>query len=831
MACATIPAQAADSPLRVALIGPAGSLETALRLPKEVQIVTDADQADVLVVNDTVNDPASLARLVSQGKGLVLVLAPGDGADTLTPLLGANTTLVQREAPLSLISATGVEDPLMQQILWTSAPQIRERYQVIGSQLQPLVIGYEDGSVVLGQRKLGQGTIYVLAAFLNGQNPQIQQWAYFNYLIYHLVERAGGREPLSFDRFEGSPVPHNRERAILFAILAGMWLAAGFVFLRVRRYSQAHPEQLNILVADRKEFEQRQAHTDWEEVGFHRPLGGFLLAMMLGLIFFIPLVVYQNLILPVYILPSAQALGIWGRVVQFFNLLWLLFDMGTAAAFIKFYSQFRVNDPRQAIQYGQVYVWWQALSGAFQVGLITAIAGTLLPRTFFAIYTWSVIIHTMIQIPGFYQVMRNSLIANQRFDYAQILDITLAVFAPIVTQPILVTLMIAWGRAHPVFGPSMGGLLGLGMAAYASEALTFLIGLWLYRRLGYNARLLFLAHFDWSVVKSAFRFGVFEMLGSVAWGVGQSVEILITQARLVNYAEIWGNWVLAQNFIYAFMITATLFDDLMPSISEAISHGWKMLSQYYAAMAYKWGGFISGFICAVLLAVADRFIIGASGPEFTRAALYAIPLTIWGAFQYPSWVGDNVQLASNRPYLKASLVAGEQTVRILLAFFLITRFQIYGLIAAYFIGLFTKDIAAYFINHRICFPQRFYFWQSLFAPLLAGASHYLLLRWITGFIWQHDQVTSVLIFFIGILPSYPVYAFLYGLFGGWDNETLDELRRAAELASFMRPLARLFWASTNLGARISPLHGRFPIGIRQAALAEAGALTAERVTI
>lgn len=831
MACAVTPAQAADSPLRVAMMGASGSLETALRLTKEVQIVSNAEQADVLVVHDTVNDPASLVRLVSQGKGLLLVLTPRDRADALTPLLGANTTLVQRDAPLSLIAASGVDDPLIQQILWTSAPQIRERYQITGSQLQPLVIGYEDGSVVLGQRKLGQGTIYVLTAFLNGQNPQIQQWAYFNYLIYHLVERAGGREPLSFDKFEGSPVPHNRERAILFAILAGMWLAAGFVFLRVRRYSLAHPEQLNILVADRKEFEQRQAHTDWDEVGFHRPLGGFLLAMMLGLLFFIPLVVYQNLILPVYILPSAQALGIWGRVVQFFNLLWLLFDMGTAAAFIKFYSQFRVNDPRQAIQYGQVYVWWQALSGAFQVGLITAIAGTLLPRTAFAIYTWSVIIHTMIQIPGFYQVMRNSLIANQRFDYAQILDITLAVFAPIITQPILVTLMMAWGRAHPIFGPSMGGLLGLGMAAYASEALTFLIGFWLYRRLGYNARLLFLAHFDWSVVKSAFRFGVFEMLGSVAWGAGQSIEILITQAKLVNYAEIWGNWGLAQNFIYAFMITATLFDDLMPSISEAISHGWKTLSQYYSAMAYKWGGFISGFICAVLLAVPDRFIIGASGPEFSRAALYAIPLTIWGAFQYPSWVGDNVQLASNRPYLKASLVAGEQTVRILLAFFLITRFQIYGLIAAYFIGLFTKDIAAYFINHRICFPQRFYFWQSLFAPLLAGASHYLLLRWITGFIWQHDQVTSVLIFFIGILPSYPLYAFLYGLFGGWDDETLDELRRAADLASFMRPLARLFWASTNLGARISPLHGRFPIGIRQAALAEAGALTAERVTI
>ncbi len=41
----------------------------------------------------------------------------------------------------------------------------------------------------------------------------------------------------------------------------------------------------------------------------------------------------------------------------------------------------------------------------------------------------------------------------------------------------------------------------MGLAAYAAELLTFLLGMWLYRRLGYNARLYFLAHFDWSVIK------------------------------------------------------------------------------------------------------------------------------------------------------------------------------------------------------------------------------------------------------------------------------------------------------------------------------------------
>jgi len=313
--------------------------------------------------------------------------------------------------------------------------------------------------------------------------------------------------------------------------------------------------------------------------------------------------------------------------------------------------------------------------------------------------------------------------------------------------------------------------------------------------------------------------------------VGQAVEILITQTRLVNYAEVWGNWVIAQNFIFSFQVLQTLYNNVMPSVSESISHARRALSQYYAAISYKWGGIVSGFIAAVLLAVADRFILGASGPEFVRAASLAVPLIIWGAVQYPSWVGDNVQLAVNKPYLKAVLVAGEQVVRIILAYALLARFQINALIIAYFVGLLSKDIVAYWVNHRVCYPQRFYFWQSLGAPLLATAAHWAVLRWSMGLLWKGDQISSVLIFFIGILPSYPLYMFFYGLFGGWDDDTLGELRRAVDLSSFMKPFAWLFWASTALGARLSPLHGRFPIDVRPAALLEAKSLMEERVNL
>ncbi len=822
----------AHGPITLYYAGPEGKVRTALVLARLFEFTSDLSKAEILFLNGVIPDPASIAsRLEEEGTSLILFLGPEIDSDKLKVLVGKEVKLVRRDDPVSLYSPPEIDDSLVKEIIWASAPQVRERFEVEGWDLEPLVVSFEDKSLLLGRTTLGKGTVYVFCVFLNGYNLQFQDWAYFNYFIYHLAVKATGRSPLTFADYPASPVPHARERTVIFALMGVILVTAGIAFWLIRRYSLSHPELLDELLASPEAYKAREAGTLWEEVGFHRPLGGFMVALMMGLLLFIPFILYQNFVLPVFILPSAQALGIWGRVVQFFNVLWLLFDLGTSTAFIKFFSQYRVRNPRLAIQYGQVFVWWQALSGAFQVAMVTAIASTVVPRSAYALYAWSIIIHTLIQIPGFYQVMRHSFMGWQRFDYAQYLDIALSLIFPMVTQPILVSVMMAWGQRNPVFGGPMGGVLGLGLAGYASELLTFLLGLLLYRRLGYNARLLFLAHFDFSVVKEALRFGVFEMLGSIAWALGQALEILITQVRLVNYAEVWGNWVIAQNFIFAYQVLHTLYGNLMSSISEAISNGRRILSQYYSVMAYKWGGFISAFVGAVLLAVADRFILGATGPEFTRAAVYVIPLIFWGAIQYPSWVGDYVQLASNRPYLKFTLVGGEQFIRIVLAFLLMARFQIYALIMAYFVALLTKDIVAYFVNHRFCFPQRFYFWQSLGAPILAGAAHYFLLRWVTGLIWRGDPVTSVLIFLVGILFSYPVFAFFYGLFGGWDDRTLGELKRGTEITGIMKPFAGLFWASSALGARISPLHNIFPITIYEEAMAEAHDLSLEKVKL
>ncbi len=823
----------ADGGLWVYYEGPAepSSVRQALGLAEEVYFTDDLEHAEVLVLEGVPNEAAAVGDRVRRGAGLLWVVSPEVKAEQLSQVLGVSVQVSFEQDAVGLVPGSDPEaQALARQVVWASAPQVRERMRLEGSGISGLAQSYEDGSPVLCMLQVGEGRAHLLLAFLGEANKQFQDWAYFNYLIYHLVMQAGGRAPQTFADFPGSPVPHEREQVLLFGALGGMLVLAVVAFWRVRRYSLAHPEALEALVADRGRYSAREAGTGWEEIGFHRPLGGFLFAFMFGLVMFIPLIVYQNLILPGYILPSAQALGIWGRVVQFFNLLWLLFDMGTSSAMVRFFAEERVQNPRRAVQYVQVFVWWQVLSGTIQVALVTALAGTLLPHTHYALYAWSIIVHTLIQLPGFYQVYRHTLTALQRFDYAQMIDMAVATALPMLTQPVLVTLLVAWGQAQPVFGMAMGGLIGLGLAAYATEALAFLLGFFLYRRLGLTARLLFLAHFDFPIVKTALRFGVFDMLASLSWAVGQAFEILVTQ-RLINYAEVWGNWTIAQNFVYAYQVLQILYGNLVPAISEAISQGRRLLSQFYAVMAYKWGGLMSAFVGAVLLAVADRFILGATGPEFVRAASYATPLILWGAIQYPSWVGDSVQLGANRPYLKTALVAAEQALRVSLAFVLLGYFQVYALVIAYFVGLLSKDIAAYFVNHRVCFPQRFYIWQSLVAPVLAGVVHFAFVRWIGGLVWREDQVSSVLMFLLGILPSYPVFAFLYGLFGGWEDEGLAELRRAVNLSGFMRPLAWLFWGATRLGASLSPLHGRFPITVRAAAMDEAQLLTRERVPL
>jgi O-antigen/teichoic acid export membrane protein len=838
--CSCAPARSeVINPKNVYYSGGEGGVKTSLSLAGYA-LVDDPAQADVIVLNGEIPDPAGIAQKVKGGAGLVLILGEDISEEDVQKLLGAPVTISNEDEALSLVDAPGMDDPILEEIVWNGAPQVRERSHVEGldATIESVVQGYTDGQGILlkglpaEEGGLGNG-VFILTPWLSGEaNPQIQEWGYFNYFIYHLVERAGGDIPMSFAAYPASPVPHADDRNALLIFLAVELIFFFGAFIIVRRYSMAHPEVMENLVSDHKKFEANEAKTDWEKVGFHRPLSGLLVGMGIGIILFIPLIIYQNLILPQFILPSAQALGMWGRVTQFFGLTWALFDMGTSVAAMKYLSQYRVSDPQRGFKYIQVYLWWQALSGAIQVAIVVMATSLGIVRTPYALFAWSIVVHSLIQIPGFYGVFRTTLNGLQRNDYARYLDAAWAIVLPIVTQLALVPIFYALGKANPAIGGSMGGVIGLGVAAYALELGNFLLGMWLYRRLGYKIGILFMAHFDWPIIKETFRFGFFEMLGGMTVAAGSALEIWVTQNGLVNYSETWGNWILAGNFLLAFTVSTNLFDGIMPAISEALSSGYKKLSQYYSVQSYKWGAITSAVLGAVLLVVAPKFIIGSSGMEFQRAAVLAVPLTIFGSIQFFGWLGDAIFLGSNRPALRAGMILLEQAIRVGLLIVLLNKFQIEALVIAYFVGILVRGVVAYFVADRFCFPQKIYFWQTLSAPLLAGAAQYLFLSLIAKYVWQGDEISSVVLFFIGLLPAMPVFFFFYALAGGWDTAGLEEVAEASRMTGFLRPVVRVvFEIPSRWGAKLSPLHNRFPIKMRDMAMIEAQALTEERVKL
>ena len=90
---------------------------------------------------------------------------------------------------------------------------------------------------------------------------------------------------------------------------------------------------------------------------------------------------------------------------------------------------------------------------------------------------------------------------------------------------------------------------------------------------------------------------------------------------------------------------------------------------------------------------------------------------------------------------------------------------------------------------------------------------------------------SYFIALIVLLFTLPTYGFLTALFGGWDPGGVKELERAVALSGPGQPIAWLLALGVRVGAQASPLHGRFPMALREIAEEEAWALTHGRAQI
>lgn len=362
----------------------------------------------------------------------------------------------------------------------------------------------------------------------------------------------------------------------------------------------------------------------------------------------------------------------------------------------------------------------------------------------------------------------------------------------------------------------------------------------MFKRLGFSVKNLFRVDFSWPEVKESLSFGGKWVFGNMWVPLGWFLQVFLLTAFLPNYTEQQGFFSLAWGFAQIVMLVGLFAESMLGGISESYHANCKVLTQYYALNSLKWSAFFDFFFVAILLAIGQRFILGGAGQEWAGAAILIPWMLLFHAFGFLSWLGDWMFAGSDRPGWADLSWVIEQSVRAVLLILFIPHYTFFedtfgslliSVIFAYIPALIIKDVYTWTAIRRSEFFQfnwKDLAYQGIVVPIVTGVIVFIITEIMCSIIWGGDIVISVIILLIGTFPMIYVASFIFGFLGGFDNNTLAEFKRTAQMAKGVGFLARgLYWASEQ-GAKLSPLHNKFPISIYQAASDEAQSLTKEK---
>jgi O-antigen/teichoic acid export membrane protein len=481
------------------------------------------------------------------------------------------------------------------------------------------------------------------------------------------------------------------------------------------------------------------------------------------------------------------------------------------------------------------------LSGVAQLFLISFIGSMVFPRTFLSHLSWIFVTHAFFQWPAFFLVFMYLFQAMNRIDYYQLLNILLYGILNITVQYVVIVIFRVTLGKNPVFGDGLAGAIGYSVGFYVIQVISFLVGLWMFKRLGFFLRSIFRIDFSWAEVKESLKFGLKWMMGAILPPIGWFVQVFLLSRYLPNYTQQQGYFSIAWNFAMIVMLVGLFTQGILPAVSESYHAKKLALTRYYTVSSLKWSAYFDWYLVAALLAVGSRFIEGGAGAEWADAGILIGWFLFFHSIGYFSWLGDWMFAGSDRPGWAAISWVIEQVIRTILLIICIPRYEFFSgepfnspmvaIMFAYIPALIIKNLFMWWQirkNDYFKFKWKDLLWQGVAAPLISAAILFGIFEGLFTLIWQEEIITSVVILLIGTLFGLYIFAFLASWFGAFDDNTLKELKRATEMAKGFGFMAKPLYKVTEWATKISPLHNRFPISIYDEAAKEAAELTQEK---
>lgn len=290
-------------------------------------------------------------------------------------------------------------------------------------------------------------------------------------------------------------------------------------------------EDKQLSAKEQQEFEDEEEKRKlWAEVGWHRPLGGTLYNYVLLLVLAIPALLGAAIF--EVILPYPEALGFATVTTAELGVIYMVTDLGMKNATERYVSQYSETQPRKAVSYLAIYIWFQMITGVMLVTGISIYAITVLPQTDLSYAIWFFFVYIMIQWPGTAGIFLAALGGFQQFDKQNVLIVIQNVAIQTVLQIVCIIVGQRIGAANPEVGELMGSVAGFILGSYLDDLITMLLGAYYFKRVlepySISLKESILISFDWPMVKELLIYGGKVMPSGLAYvGVTQLITMML----------------------------------------------------------------------------------------------------------------------------------------------------------------------------------------------------------------------------------------------------------------------------------------------------------------
>jgi len=591
----------------------------------------------------------------------------------------------------------------------------------------------------------------------------------------------------------------------------------------------------------------------WNSAGMHRPIASFWYNYIFIIIAAIPGLLILGWFIPNILMPDPTSFGIATVVTTFFQLFFIMFDVGTGMAIERFIAEHAFRDPKRAVEYMQFFSWFQLFTGLIQTTIIAFYSLYITRYSDNAFLVWPFLIYSMTQYPGMLGVYKSALTAFQQHNKQIIVELLQNVLVQSATQVIFIIIFRIYGSNHPEIGATMGAAIGYIIGSYIDDFIGMILGAKFFSNVLKGTGLTLIdtltPKFNKEIIKEVLIFGLKVLPAYAIEAFVSFLRLIMTINWIPNYTHIVAIVTIANSVA---SITSLSFT-ITPAISESYNNGYFNLTQYYIKQQWKHWSLIAMFLFVVVSIIAPPVFKILAG-DYALAGEILILLLALRLIVFPINFGSAVSQGINKPEYHTYALFCEQTARAISFFILLNPW--WGLINIigykYYLFLYAfSDFPAwcvklvtqwYFVKLKLKFSVSPPIYQTFIAPLLTSIP-LAIATWIPTSIAQCFVIKSILegsdlifggfifaLVLLGAFFLFPIFIVfpIYGLVGGWDDDGLEFFIKASKISGPSSIFVKLMAKFSKWGHEISPLKNKFPIDYSKAKV-EAEILTQKRI--